>query len=85
MFTCDVKMLRRRGERVAITQNDVGVVALTSGEEHPNNVAQLIATNWSRLEELHLNTPRPFAFYLTPDGQFQEVFNGQNFQGFIEQ
>lgn len=77
VFTCDIGMVRNRGERSAIVHNRVGIVFFTSSEEPADKIIDVLTSNWERLEEIHTTAPRPFAWFLTPDGQMMEEHNGQ--------
>ncbi len=77
VVSCDRTMIRKRDERQAIVDNNIGIVFLTSGEETVDNVVKLLSSNWSLLEHIHLNAPRPFARFLTPDGQLLDEYDGR--------
>ena len=78
VLSCDRMMIKRGGELQAIISNNVGIVFLTSGEEPVENVVRLLSASWSLLEQVHLNTPRPFARFLTPDGQLLDEYDGRS-------
>ena len=78
VLSCDRMMTRKGDELQAIVDNNIGIVLLTSGEETVGDVVQLLSANWSLLEQLHLNTPRPFVRFLTPDGQLLDEYDGQS-------
>ena len=80
VLSCDRMMIKRRDERQAIISNNVGVVFLTSGEEPVEDVVRLLSANWSLLEQVHLNTSRPFARFLTPDGQLLDEYDGRRLE-----
>ncbi len=68
LFSCNKKQLTVPSERNAIIQNNVGVVYLTNGEEHPPKVLMLLLRKWEVLELLWNTTERPFARFLHPNG-----------------
>ena len=73
----DRMMLNRPREFNAIVANDIGIVFLTSGQQSVESVIELLRNSWSLLEELHYNTPRPFARFLTTTGNLRERPHGQ--------
>lgn len=77
VLSCDRKMVRKADERRAIMTNNIGIVFLTSGQKPVNSLVRLLSSNWNRLEQLHLNTPRPFVRFLTPDGQLLHKYGGR--------
>ena len=77
VISCDRMMIRRTEEAEAIISNDIGIVFLTSGEEPVENIVRLLSASWSLLEQLHINTPRPFVRFLTPGGQLLNEYDGR--------
>ena len=55
-----------------IIEEKVGIVYLTSGEEHIDKVLWLLLVKWKWLEELDKNEQRPFAYFLSPKGQVKK-------------
>lgn len=68
-FSCNKKMLRVPNERDTIVREKVGIVFLTSGEERLPNTLRLLLNKWLWLEHIDQTLPRPFAFFLYPNGQ----------------
>ena len=62
VFSCNKDMLNVPYERDTIIRENVGIVFLTSGEEHSPKVLWLLLVKWQWLEEIDENVPRPFAF-----------------------
>ena len=73
----DRMMLNRLNEVQAIIDNNVGIVFLTGGQQPVESVIQLVTASWELLEELHNNTPRPFARFLTTDGHLRRRLHGR--------
>ena len=61
-------------ERDTIIRESVGIVFLTSGEEHPPTVLMRLLRKWSDLEMLWDITPRPFARFLFANNQLSDSF-----------
>lgn len=76
VLSCD-RMMLKDPERQAIIDNSVGIVFLTHGQQSVGSIVRLIVDNWAQLEELHNNAPRPFARFLTPEGQLRSSFRGR--------
>lgn len=76
VLSCGRQIVKKPRESAAIRSNNVGIVCLTDGEQPVADKVRLVLESWSLLEELHLNTPRPFARFLTPEGELLEKFNG---------
>ena len=68
LFSCNKKQLIVPSECNAILENNVGVVYLTNGEEHPAKILGLLLKKWEILELLWDTTERPFARFLHPNG-----------------
>lgn len=75
VFSRNYKMLTVRSERETITNEKVGIVFLTSGEESPAMMLRLLLNRWDALDFLDRNEPRPFARFLTPRGHLSNSFN----------
>lgn len=60
-------------ERDTIVREHVGIVFLTSGQEHLPKVLRLILTKWEWLAQIDAQVERPFAFYLYPNGRTRRV------------
>lgn len=71
-FSCNKRMLRVPEERDIIIREKVGIVFLTSGEERLPNTLRLLLNKWSWLEHIDQAVPRPFAFFLYPNGQVRK-------------
>ena len=74
VLSCNKKMLRVPSERQAIIDSNVGIVFLTTGEERPARVLLTLLRRWNALEELDSTTPRPFAKFLSPNGQIKDRY-----------
>lgn len=73
VFSCNKKMLDVPIERETIIRERVGIVFLTSGQERLPNTLRLILAKWEWLELVDQTTPRPFAYFLYPNGQIRKV------------
>jgi hypothetical protein len=67
-------MLNVTAERNTIIRECVGIVFLTSGEEHPPTVLLRLLKKWSDLELLWETTPRPFARFLAANNRLSDKF-----------
>ena len=74
VFSCNKRMLRVPSERSAIHDNRVGIIYLTSGEQHLPKVLWLLLVKWPYLEHINDNLPRPFARFLSPTGRVTESY-----------
>ncbi len=70
-FSSNRRMLTVPHERATIIREKVGIVFLTSGDEHPPKVLWLLLVKWPWLEFINDTEPRPFAFFLYPNGRYQ--------------
>lgn len=68
-FSSNRRMLKVERERMTIIREKVGIVFLTSGEEHPPKVLWLLLVKWPWLELINDTEPRPFAFFLYLNGR----------------
>lgn len=68
-FSSNKRMLKVERERATIIREKVGIVFLTSGEEHLPKVLWLLLVKWPWLEYIDETEPRPFAFFLAPNGR----------------
>ena len=50
---------------------------MTGADEPRESKMRLIVSSYSELEELHNNTPRPFAWFLYPDRQLLDNLDGE--------
>ena len=50
-------------------QEKVGIVYLTSGQENRHNTLLLLLRKWYWLELVDQTVPRPFAYFMTPNGR----------------
>ena len=73
----DRAIVRKAEEKGAIIDNNVGIVCLTEGNAPAEEVVQLVQSSWELLKRLHIHTTRPFARFLTADGQLLEEFGGE--------
>lgn len=69
LLSCNKKMLLVPDERAAIIQHRIGIVFLTSGQEYPHKVLELLLRKMHVLELLWNHTERPFARFLSIDGR----------------
>lgn len=76
VFSCNTRMLRVPSERAAIQTEHVGIVFLTSGEEHLAKELWLLLVKWPWLEEIDRNLDRPFARFLSPTGRVSDSYRG---------
>ena len=74
VLSCNKKMLKVTAERDTIIREGVGIVFLTSGEEHPPTVLLRLLKKWSDLELLWEITPRPFARFLSSNNRISDRF-----------
>ena len=74
VFSFNKRMLLVPRERDTIIREKVGIVFLTSGEEHPAAVLLLLLKKWPDLELLNDTEPRPFAKFLSPNGRFSDRY-----------
>ena len=75
VFSSNKRMLLVESEREAIIQNRVGIVYLTNGEENTARVLWLLLVKWKWLEEIDQNTPKPFAYFISPTGRISRSYN----------
>ena len=69
VLSCNKKMLDVPDERATIIQEKLGIVFLTSGEEHLPRTLRLLLGKMDWLEAIDLTVPRPFAYWLYPRGR----------------
>ena len=69
VFSRNKRMLKVPQERATIIAENVGIVFLTSGEESPARMLRLLLNRWDVLDFLDRKEPRPFARFLSPNGQ----------------
>lgn len=74
VFSCNKRMLLAKSERDTIISAKVGIIFLTSGEEHPSKVLKLLLTKWDKLVHIHENISRPFAFFVSPNGRISTKY-----------
>lgn len=72
VFSSNKKMLKVPKERETIINEKVGIVFLSSGEEHIDNVLRLLLVKWAWLQFIDVNESRPFAYFLYPTGQYKK-------------
>ena len=77
ILTYDLNIFRKHEQRPGIVSNNVGIVFLTAANETLDSKIRLITSSLPELEELHDNTPRPFAWFLYPDGQLLDNLDGE--------
>ncbi len=74
VISCNKKMLTVTAERETLIRERVGIIFLTSGEEHPPTVLLRLLRKWSDLELLWETTTRPFARFLSPNNRLSDKF-----------
>ena len=84
LLSCNKKQLIVASERNAILENKVGVVYLTTGEEHPDKVLALLLRRWESLENLWILAERPFARFLHPNGRLTDKYRYKGLQLSLE-
>ena len=67
-------MLLATDERDTIIREKLGIVYLTTGNEHPYTVLKILLTKWETLELLDQTLQRPFARFLSPNGRISSQF-----------
>lgn len=67
-LSCNKRMLFVPEEAEAIRKWNVGIVFVTTGEEHPHRLLATLLRRWSDLEALDQGEPRPFVRFLPPRG-----------------
>lgn len=77
ILTCDLNIFRRGRQRSRIIDNDVGLVFLTGANETTEAKTTLIVSSCRLLSQVHEDTPRPFAWFLHPDGRLLDNLNGE--------
>lgn len=56
-------------ERNIFLEEGVGAVFLTDGEQYLAKVLSLMLRKWDWLNQVDVETLRPFAYFITPDGR----------------
>ena len=74
VLSCNKRMLKVAAERATVVRERVGIVFLTTGEEHPPMVLLRLLKKWADLELLWDFTPRPFARFLFANNRLTEGF-----------
>lgn len=74
VLSCNKMMLKVEAERDTIVRENVGIVYLTTGEEHPPTVLFRLLKKWDDLELLWNTTPRPFARFLFSNNRLSSTF-----------
>lgn len=74
IFSCNKRILLVDAERKALIDNNVGIIFLTSGWEHPANVLRLLLNKWDKITYIHSNQTRPFALFLSPNGKISNSY-----------
>jgi len=71
-FSANKRMLQVTEEVETIICEKVGIVFLTSGEEHLDKVLWLLLIKWKWLEDIDEHEQRPFAYFLSPNGRIKK-------------
>ena len=74
VLSCNKRMLKVKAERDTIIRERVGIVFLTSGEEHPPTVLLRVLRKWKDLELLWNTTQRPFVRFLSGNNRLLDRF-----------
>lgn len=74
IFSKNKRMLLVKDERDTIIRERLGIVYLTTGNEHPYNVLKVLLAKWDTLELLDKTLPRPFARFLSPNGRISPQY-----------
>ena len=77
ILTYDLNIFRKYQQRPRILNNNVGIVFLAAANEIFDSKMRLKTFSLEELEELHNNTPRPFARFLYPDGRLLDNLFGE--------
>jgi hypothetical protein len=67
-FSGNRKILKVPSERQTLIKEKVGIVFLTSGQEKLPQTLCLLLKKWDKLELIDETEPRPFAYFLYPNG-----------------
>jgi len=74
VLSCNKKILKVPDERQTLKVEKVGIVFLTSGQEHSRAVLRLLLSKWDTLELLWNTLERPFARFLSPNGRLSAKY-----------
>jgi hypothetical protein len=74
VFSRNKRMLKVPQERATIINERVGIIFLTTGQESPARMLRLLLNKWDVLEFLDTQEQRPFARFLSPNGQLSVRF-----------
>ena len=74
IFSKNKRMLLATDERDTIIREKLGIVYLTTGNEHPYTVLKILLTKWESLELLDQTVQRPFARFLSPNGRISSQY-----------
>lgn len=74
VISLDKRLLRRPSQRKLLMDHNVGIVCLTSAHAAPREMLAFVLRRFLRLEQLDANTRRPFAFRVSLQGPFVQVF-----------
>ena len=77
VLTCDLNIFRRERQRSRIIDNSMGMVFLTGANDPVEDKIDVIISSCRALEYVHENVPRPFAWFLYPDGQLLDNLAGE--------
>ena len=71
VFSCNKRMLNVPREKETIIREKVGIVYFTTGDQSPATMLRVLLNKWDTLELLDRSEPRPFARFLSPNGQLR--------------
>lgn len=74
IFSKNKRMLLATDERDTIIREKLGIIYLTTGNEHPYSVLRILLTKWEALELLDQTLQRPFARFLSPNGRISSQY-----------
>ena len=74
IFSKNKRMLLAQDERDTIIREKLGIVFLTTGNDHPYDVLQGLLAKWETLDLLQETLERPFARFLSPNGRIASQF-----------
>lgn len=77
VLTCDLRIFTKGRQRPGIVSGGIGIVFLTGADEPTESKMRLITSSLPALEELHNYMPRPFAWFLYPDGRLLDNLDGE--------
>ena len=74
IFRKNKRMLLATDERDTIIREKLGIIYLTTGNEHPHAMLRNLLTKWEALELIDQTLQRPFARFLSPNGRISSQY-----------